>query len=78
MGHTNQKYSQQIMMLALENLNGFKANHTGIDANGRNGNITLELSALVRLEMNETIIKIMSHTSTGWKEVQADDIDCRW
>ena len=41
----------------IENLNGFKANLTGIDANGHSGNITLELSALVRLEMNETIIE---------------------
>ena len=46
-------------------LNGFKANLTGANANGTRGNITLELSALVQLEMNETTIECYTVKKKG-------------
>ena len=49
-----------------ESLNGFKANVTGADANNSSrGNITLELSAVVRLEMNETTIECLTLAING-------------
>ena len=54
----------------IENLNGFKVNLTRIDANGSSGNITLELSALVRLELNETIIECLTLAQDGKKSKQ--------
>ena len=48
-----------------ENLNGFKANFTGANANGARGNITLELSAFVQQEMNETTIECYTVNKNG-------------
>ena len=64
--HRSKSFALNGVIGETDSINGFIANLTGIDTNGaRKGNITLKLSALVQLEMNETTIECGTLTSSG-------------